>query len=792
MSKQILCRCGQKAVMRTVRKEGPNTGRQFFTCEQSPSCNFFLWADDPRATAVASSPGAAAGAAGGSQSPVATGAKLQIEIEAVSANEVEVRLRGRVLPSVTAALDAAGAKSRGGPDRRMPLSGVAALQASLARESGVTVKAPPPHVVQLLQRRSSQLDRGEMEQLMAGLRLRHPKLFPFQIEGVARAVRWGGRCLLADEMGLGKTAQAIAVLAHFSAKRPVLVVCPKTMRENWRNELLLWELVSSQEVCVVSSSKDRIDSGAAVVVISYEQVGKHTKSLQSRTWQAFVLDESHMLKNGKAARTKSIVPLMERAGADAVVMLLSGTPALSRPAELYSQLSMLGALESLSFKKYGDRYCRPTFNRFSNAIEYKGHEFLVELNVLLNSTCMIRRKKMDVLKQLPSKMRSKVLLEPTGGGSSASLQSGAIDVAALQREMSKNGGLSAESRNLFSQTAEQKIEPVKEYLSNLMDSDESEAPFLLFAHHGVLMDALEEFLKGRCNYIRIDGSTSNRAQLVDRFQQTPSCRVALLSVTAAGVGITLTKASVVIFAELFWNPGSLLQCEDRCHRIGQQQCVAIRYLLLKNSLDEVIWCLLDQKMGVLSQALGDDAGTLMAEVEREVHSPVRPAASAATAASVATVAVKSPAKSGPRLPSQAALMFNVRVKSNLFSERVVSVMSGSTFKSLATQVGAMLDGAAVAVACQGLHKTLEDNVPPVENCLVYLRVDLPSQPVVIDVLDDDAGATPVGVSPQRATPPPIPGSAKRGREMPPCKYGSLCYRKHPLHLAEYYHPQHDE
>ena len=112
-------------------------------------------------------------------------------------------------------------------------------------------------------------------------------------------------------------------------------------------------------------------------------------------------------------------------------------------------------------------------------------------------------------------------------------------------------------------------------------------------------------MDGGCGYIRIDGSTlpQRRQNLVNKFQDDPKCRVALLGITAAGVALTLTAASNVMFAELFWTPALLLQAEDRCHRIGQQSIVKIKYFIAKNSIDDVMWELTRKKFKTLGEII---------------------------------------------------------------------------------------------------------------------------------------------------------------------------------------------
>jgi len=157
---------------------------------------------------------------------------------------------------------------------------------------------------------------------------------------------------------------------------------------------------------------------------------------------------------------------------------------------------------------------------------------------------------------------------------------------------------------LYALTGKSKIKGIKEYIFDLFESGQK---FLVFAHHQDVMNEIETHVQNKCKtkYIRIDGNTSTdkRQLLVDKFQNEEGIRIAILSITAAGTGLTLTAATSVVFAELYWSPSSLLQCEDRAHRISQKSVVTVIYLLGKNSLDDRMWPMLKKKMKVISKTL---------------------------------------------------------------------------------------------------------------------------------------------------------------------------------------------
>jgi len=212
---------------------------------------------------------------------------------------------------------------------------------------------------------------------------------------------------------------------------------------------------------------------------------------------------------------------------------------------------------------------------------------------------MIRRLKSDVLAQLPSKKREMVVLDPT-------LISTSKDMKGKAAQMQRKNLSNTEKRSLllewFNLTGKTKTKAVLAFVADVL---EGESKFICFAHHQAMLDALQGLAeKKKVGFIRIDGSTpaTLRHDLCERFQNDSVTKLALLSVSAANAGLTLTAASLVVFAELFWNPGVLTQAEDRAHRIGQTGRVQVKYLVAKGTADDELWPLLQNKLDVLNKA----------------------------------------------------------------------------------------------------------------------------------------------------------------------------------------------
>jgi SWI/SNF-related matrix-associated actin-dependent regulator 1 of chromatin subfamily A len=510
----------------------------------------------------------------------------------------------------------------------------------------------------------------------------------FQREGIEFVLRNEGRALIADEMGLGKTVQAIGCCAAYRADWPVLIIAPSSARMNWQSELLHWlcpDLVCPSDIALVESTNNSLRGKHKIVIISYSLVDKLYEKLRDRKFGVIVADESHYLKNGRANRTKALVPLIQTARR---AILLSGTPALSRPRELFTQLAALKKDVWSDERAFMQRYCRSSnsdsaggpsgigvapssTDRIASSsgsmhvtstgasMEYNGASNTAELHTLLKSTVMIRRLKKDILHMLPRKKRiveevdvhdpilreqlAKLLVEIESVASSRQNQS----MANYERATRNSIGRAVETTTpavtsasdgqvnrgthlpetdtrqqkalimkLFTDSAPAKLPAILEKIGTFLD-DRLSGKLLIFAHHQCVMEGLSKFLAKRgIESIRIDGQTAvkDRFAKVAHFQKAPTCRVALLAITAAGVAITLTAASTVFFAELYWTPGSMIQAEDRAHRIGQTSTVSIHYFLGKGTVDELLWPMVQNKMRLLGEVV---EGTAESDMLRE-------------------------------------------------------------------------------------------------------------------------------------------------------------------------------
>uniref|UniRef100_A0A8C4HM85 SWI/SNF-related matrix-associated actin-dependent regulator of chromatin subfamily A-like protein 1 n=1 Tax=Dicentrarchus labrax TaxID=13489 RepID=A0A8C4HM85_DICLA len=457
------------------------------------------------------------------------------------------------------------------------LSGIAAVE----------VEPLPRAIVQAFSARFDGTEARSLDVPEADLSSIDPSLtrslMPFQKEGVNFAVSTQGRLLLADDMGLGKTVQAICIAAYYRNEWPLLVVAPSSVRFTWAEAFRRWlPSVSPDSINVVVKAKDNLRSGL-VNIISYDLLSRMDKQQPGNSFNVLIMDESHFLKNMKTARCKAAMPLLKAAKR---VILLSGTPAMSRPAELYTQILAVRPTLFPRFHEFGMRYCDA--KQMTWGWDYSGSSNLGELKLLLEESLMLRRLKSDVLSQLPAKQRKVVTVTIDGINTriKAALSAAAKQLATRNRNVSQKEALLV----FYNHTAEAKLQAIMEYITDMLEGGREK--FLVFAHHKLVLDHITtELGKKNISYIRIDGATpsAERQQLCDKFQYTTKTCVAVLSITAANMGLTLHSADLVVFAELFWNPGVLIQAEDRVHRIGQTSNVNIHYLVAKGSADDHLW-----------------------------------------------------------------------------------------------------------------------------------------------------------------------------------------------------------
>lgn len=478
---------------------------------------------------------------------------------------------------------------------------------------------------------------------------------PYQKAGIVYASQ-RENVLIADEMGLGKTIQAIGISNADSLTHRVLVVCPSSLKLNWKKEWIKWD-VKALSVGLISDGKKKFTE-ADVVVINYDLLEKWQTELRSVEWDILVIDECHYLKEGKTGRTqevfgrkktrtlkrtrtvtlengqkvkekydKEVEPLAPLKARRRV--FLTGTPIVNRPKEMWPLVQSLdpNGLGG-NWKRYAERYCAGNQTRFG--YDWSGSSNHAELQEKLRSRFMIRRLKRDVLKELPAKRRQIISLE-TDSKDLLQIIEKEKKTYEEYEEMLKGGGFSFETpafqeiSRVRRETAVAKVPYVVDYLKGMLDGVEK---IVVMVHHYQVVDPLVAALR-EFGVVAVDGRTSNvdRQKAVDTFQTDPGTRIFIGTIKAAGVGLTLTASSTVVFAELDWVPGNVTQAEDRVHRIGQRNAVIIYHLVLEGSLDERMVEIIIGKQKVIDSALdieGQNASLPLPEISETPEPKAKP------------------------------------------------------------------------------------------------------------------------------------------------------------------------
>jgi len=439
--------------------------------------------------------------------------------------------------------------------------------------------------------------------------------YPYQKQGIAKGLELK-RFLNGDKPGLGKTMQAIATV-HTAISYPCLVICPSTLKENWKREFK--KVTGKDRSLILEDSNKRTFPQFAtaglsdVFITNFESLKKFFVHRMTNTagqrltlkhiefkpeismFKSIIIDESHRVKNGSAQSSKFCMGISQ---GKEYVILLSGTPVINNPKDLVSQLHIMGRLPDFGgYNGFVQRYCSGT----------SGASNLRELNYRLNQVCFFQREKHDVLKDLPAKVRQTVICEISNRKEYSDANA---DLARYLKEYkeasdekiqkSMKGEVMVRMNVLRQISARGKVKEVVDFVNDMIEQKEK---VILFVNlHEVGNELRRHFPKA----VAVTGLDSKEARqsAVDRFQSDPTCMLIICSIKAAGVGLTLTASSNVAFVEFPWTFADCEQCEDRAHRIGQLDSVTAYYFLGKNTIDEHIYRIIQTKKDMASTITG--------------------------------------------------------------------------------------------------------------------------------------------------------------------------------------------
>jgi SWI/SNF-related matrix-associated actin-dependent regulator of chromatin subfamily A-like protein 1 len=444
-------------------------------------------------------------------------------------------------------------------------------------------------------------------------------LRPFQKKGVSFIDANNGRALVADEMGLGKTVQSLAWIQLHRDKIPVIIVVPASVKINWKREIEAWLPDTSIEILHgYKTHKPTAD----FIIVNYEILHMWWKVLRELNPQVIITDECHYYKNEEAKRTKAVRMLAK--GVPHFIAL-SGTPIENRPIEIFNAVDIINPDIFNRRWDFLNRYCGAKYNGFG--WDFSGASNVQELHRKLVGTIMIRRLKVDVLPELPQKVRSFIPMELTNRKLYNAAEADFIRFVRITKgDIIADRALRAEAlvyvETMRQLAAQGKLEMAIQWIR---DTLEVENKIIIFTTHTDILNQLMEEFKGIA--VKLDGSNHTDAQRqapVDAFQNDPEIKLFVGNIKAAGKAITLTASSTVAFLELPWTPGSLDQAEDRAHRIGQTEKVNIYHLLAEDTIEEKFARLLDKKKKTIDAVMDGretDDSSLLEGIISEYKNP---------------------------------------------------------------------------------------------------------------------------------------------------------------------------
>lgn len=468
------------------------------------------------------------------------------------------------------------------------------------------------------------------------------QLFKHQEEGIA-FLKQAKRAILADEMGLGKTRQAI-VAAGDEEENGTLIICPASLKINWEREVKM--VFPEDEIHTVQSGPEEdLPETASWYIINYDMLPKYkehiTRLIAAGKIGTGIVDEAHYIKGKKTIRattTLDIVLQLER------LYELTGTPIMNRPIELFNLLKAirhpLGRARTVFSKRYCGGYLKTIIKKNGKIIRFfdeSGATHLEELREFTKGS-ILRRLKKDVL-DLPAKIISVQITDLTKEARKE--YDNAFD--AYVEWISNNPDAEKDIENIMDARhlvelmklkqvcSRAKIDRIVSDIRSAVDGGQKVIVFSQFT--GTIMALKEELAQSKrgTRYddakepilaVTLTGADDMhvRQKAVDAFQNHDDTKVFIANIKAGGVGITLTAASIVMFADMEWSPELHSQAEDRAHRIGQEGTVNVYYYIAGDTIEEDIVDILERKRAIIKELMDGDASHRWAqEMERIAH-----------------------------------------------------------------------------------------------------------------------------------------------------------------------------
>ena len=461
------------------------------------------------------------------------------------------------------------------------------------------------------------------------------KLLNFQKEGLDFLLKSSGNALLADEMGLGKTVQTLSYAATEKQTFPILVVAPLVTLNNWEREIAKFlkkksrngRIVESESpsVTIIRTGKSKELPKTDIYIINYELLFKRNDDLSKLGLRTIVCDEVHNLRSKTTQKYKAVKKL---AALESILYRigLSGTPIYNRGSEIWPIIDIIKPGLLGSFKEFCEYFCYVNEKGKAIVLENKRASLRNELQ----KHVMLRRKKADVLKELKDKVRYKEVIAADTDYYLEELDKIWKKVEAEQKDAETEFSKSASYHRAIQSERQiagiAKLPHVINFVKNIMEIEES---VVVFCHHKVIHKLLHDSLQEFSPVSIIGGqSDATRQDQIDKFQRGES-KLMIAGIRAGNVGINLTRAKYVIFAELDWSPAIHRQAEDRLHRIGQKNTVFAYYLIGNGTLDDHVANVLVDKSYEIDEIMDeskenyenkDKAELILAQIQDKVRS----------------------------------------------------------------------------------------------------------------------------------------------------------------------------
>jgi SNF2 family DNA or RNA helicase len=460
------------------------------------------------------------------------------------------------------------------------------------------------------------------------------KLLNFQKMGLDFLLKSSGNALLADDMGLGKTVQTLAYIASEKQSSPVLVVAPLVTLTNWQREIERFMKKKSRNgrivedgvptITSIRSGKQKEISDYDFYLINYELLYKRQIDLSKLKIRTLVCDEVQHLRSKTTKKYRAIKKL---AGMKSIKYRvgLSGTPIYNHGSEIWPIVDILKPGLLGSFKEFCEYFCYQ---------DERGRAIVVPskrdgLRHVLQRDVMLRRKKSDVLKELKDKVRYKETIDADETYYKNELNKIWSKLEEEQKSAETEFGKVASYQRAIQSERQAagvaKLHHVIDFVKNIMEIEES---VVVFCHHKSIHKLLHESLQEFNPAAIIGGQTDKvRQENIDNFQNGGT-KLIVVGLRAGNLGINLTRAKYVIFAELDWSPAIHRQAEDRLHRIGQKNTVFAYYLIGKRTLDEHVANILVDKSYEIDAIMDEShdayenkekAKLILAQIHDKIH-----------------------------------------------------------------------------------------------------------------------------------------------------------------------------